>query len=98
MRPIDADKLQEEYTQLFVDAYGIKSAEMFRGTISQMPTLDVKPTIKGKWSYNRHYKDNYKDVYALCSVCGAERKYDLTDNWHYCPNCGADMRESEGVE
>lgn len=82
MRPIDADALLK----------GKEDHEMISThLIFNAPTLDVKPVIKGKWNFTRHYKD----VYVLCSVCGAERKYDLTDNWYFCPNCGADMRESE---
>lgn len=38
MRLIDADELKENYTQIFVEAYGIKCAEMFQGVINQTPT------------------------------------------------------------
>ena len=38
MRLIDADKLIEEYTQIFVEKFGIEGGEMFKGVIKQMPT------------------------------------------------------------
>ncbi|MBQ0113297.1 MAG: hypothetical protein KBT03_09230 [Bacteroidales bacterium] len=37
MRLIDADELKEKYTQIFVEKYGIKCAEMFHGVINQTP-------------------------------------------------------------
>lgn len=38
MRLIDADELIEEYTQIFVEKFGIEGGEMFKGVIKQMLT------------------------------------------------------------
>lgn len=47
MRLIDADELIEEYTQIFVEKYGIEGGEMFKGVIKQMPTVyDVDKVIE----------------------------------------------------
>ena len=47
MRLIDADELIEEYTQIFVEKYGIEGGEMFKGVIKQMPTAyDVDKVIE----------------------------------------------------
>ena len=47
MRLIDADKSIEEYTQIFVEKFGIEGGEMFKGVIKQMPTAyDVDKVIK----------------------------------------------------
>lgn len=46
MRLIDADKAIEEYTQIFVEKFGIEGGEMFKGVIKQMPTAyDVDKVI-----------------------------------------------------
>lgn len=47
MRLIDADKSIEEYTQIFVEKFGIEGGEMFKGVIKQMPTAyDVDKVIE----------------------------------------------------
>lgn len=47
---------------------------------------DVRENVKGEWGRT-------KNGFIYCSNC-EETWYDnaWTDNWHYCPNCGADMR------
>lgn len=46
MRLIDADKLIEEYTQIFVEKFGIEGGEMLKGVIKQMPTAyDIDEVI-----------------------------------------------------
>jgi hypothetical protein len=47
MRLIDADKSIEEYTQIFVEKFGIEGGEMFKGVIKQMPTAyDVDKVVE----------------------------------------------------
>ena len=46
MRLIDADKSIEEYTQIFVEKFGIEGGEMFKGVIKQMQTAyDIDEVI-----------------------------------------------------
>lgn len=62
--------------------------------INNIPAADARPVVRGKWI------DRDDDYYGWnmweCSACGAE--FVLTEgtpnmnDYHYCPNCGADMR------
>jgi rubredoxin len=63
------------------------------------PAADVRPVVRGKWI------DRDDDYYGwnvwACSACGeefvlAEGTPDM-NNYHYCPNCGADMRGEQDV-
>ena len=59
--------------------------------IKKFTSEDVQPVKHGKW-----------DRYETCSVCGASKSSffyctetgDWDGDWNYCPNCGADMRET----
>jgi len=51
------------------------------------PVTPSRP--KGKWINNNN--DDAGEGYFICSKCKSD-VWDVTD---YCPNCGADMRESE---
>ena len=63
--------------------------------VKELPAADVRPVKRGKWI------DRDDDYYGwnmwACSVCGEE--FVLTEGtpdmneYHFCPNCGADMRE-----
>jgi hypothetical protein len=63
--------------------------------INSIPAADVRPVVRGKWI------DRDDDYYGwnmwACSACGEE--FVLTEgtpdmnDYHFCPNCGADMRE-----
>jgi hypothetical protein len=62
--------------------------------IDGVPAADVRPVVRGKWI------DRDDDYYGwnmwACSACGEE--FVLTEgtpdmnDYHFCPNCGADMR------
>lgn len=54
------------------------------------PAADVKPVVRGEWITDG-------DVHK-CSACGlttCDDEYgdDPTEEYHFCPNCGADMRK-----
>lgn len=51
--------------------------------IARFPKADVKPVERGEWLEGSYMQP--------CSVC----KYRGRKSWHYCPNCGADMRKGE---
>lgn len=76
-RYIDADNLQR---------HGNRGGIVYWRDIEEQPTADVRENVKGEWIRK-------KDT-ACCSNCGAKwtDHIGLTDTWHYCPNCGADMR------
>ena len=56
-----------------------------------IPAADVRPVVRGKWTMNSDFPDR-----LICSECGAQ--FDVwhweAKQMHYCPNCGADMRET----
>ena len=64
--------------------------------INGIHATDVRPVKRGKWI------DRDDDYYGwnmwACSACGEE--FVLTEgtpdmnDYHFCPNCGADMREA----
>lgn len=63
----------------------------YESILKRIPSADVQPVKHGKW-----------DRYETCSVCGASKSDffyctetgDWDGDWNYCPNCGADMRET----
>ena len=57
--------------------------------LSKIPTADVVEQKHGKW--------NWVGFNIECSECGAMPNFDSTEPlYNFCPNCGADNRESEG--
>lgn len=47
MRLIDADETIKQYTQIFVEKYGIDCGKMFQGVLKQMPTAyDVDKVVE----------------------------------------------------
>lgn len=90
MRPIDADKLTEEYKRLLQrfeemgDDGAVTAVELCRHKAECVaPTLDVAPIIHAHWidlgteCFNRFECSN-------CISCNHDAK-------RYCPNCGAKM-------
>ena len=89
-----ADYISREYVlKCMEDSYknaGISAAAKAKMTrwLKNAPAADVRPVVRGKWTridYEPHGHD-YK-----CSACGW--KNDMPT--HFCPNCGADMREED---
>lgn len=94
MRYIDADKLS---LHKFVDCEKILDNDMQRGyqrgyndaidsVVQFEPTADVRENVRGEWLT----KDG-RASWIECSVC-EWHGYILGHIYHYCPNCGADMR------
>ena len=60
--------------------------------IEQLPPAQPERK-KGRW-INRSLNILYPEWERYtCSVCGKH-----SDNYDYCPNCGADMRQKEGSD
>lgn len=88
MRTIDADRLLSE--RMMSTYYHLPNGD------TAIPIIDIEhaPTVlaeperkKGKWI---DIKCGSASLWA-CSKCGEV----FPENFHYCPNCGADMREGE---
>lgn len=54
--------------------------------IERLPAADVRENRHGKWKPYLPEGLRYQ-----CSECGS--RYE--NPWHFCPNCGADMREEK---
>lgn len=56
--------------------------------IATVPAADVRPVVRGEW---HEYDDDYGKI--CCSVCEEDAPCDYP--WNFCPNCGADMRQTD---
>ena len=64
--------------------------------IKNLPPADVRPVVRGEWiEYGEPNQfGEYNKWYWKCSVCD-----EVGLNYmHFCPNCGADMREPSKEE
>ena len=94
MRLIDADKLMESLNPKESVWVGLVLSEL----IDNAPTVDAEPVRYGHWEHL--YGGQYK-----CSNCGAwwgsEYADEITNDFYYCPNCGAKMdrkgEEDDGI-
>ena len=52
---------------------------------------------KGEWDDTGRFLFADGSLAIRCNLCGAALHQDEWDkyNWHFCPNCGADMRKGE---
>lgn len=58
--------------------------------------------MRGKWNVYYHGEENGKSIFSYsCNQCGYGAPYNFIGGvceqkkWNFCPNCGADMRETE---
>lgn len=67
-------------------------------SVKNIPTADVQPVMRGKWIKQ---EEPYVNTYE-CSNCNRwftiEDEIPEENNYNYCPNCGADMRNDEKVK
>ena len=81
--------LQKAYTE-----GRIQAKDGLVSVLDDINAADVQPVKRGKWE-----KKSSVGVFR-CSLCqhifmlGA---YEI-DEYHFCPNCGADMREPETIK
>lgn len=69
MRLIDADETIKQYTQIFVEKYGIECGEMFQGVLKQMPTAyDVDKVIEELKEMGNEYCKSVK-CNGECDCC-----------------------------
>lgn len=64
-----------------------------------IPAADVRPVVRGRWECVRPTEDNFSlrlmncGTQYRCSCCGRRAGYKQVRLYHFCPGCGADMRE-----
>ena len=60
--------------------------------IHDFPVADVRPVVHGKWVGNKRHQSCSECHMTYCVPDGQDSELDMTA-YHFCPNCGADMRE-----
>ena len=67
-----------------------------RRRLACIPAADVRPVVRGHWIGTKEAED-MGDIMKefTCSVCGC-CEWDCTESesFNFCPNCGAEMRET----
>lgn len=111
MRLIDADALTTQArSEMDADIGTDIQTLLAKGICERLcKWIDEQPTIepqrkKGKWIEFDSDDDKYDKI--KCDCCKKEFTVDAyhwtdigftKDDLNFCPNCGADMRESEGI-
>lgn len=52
--------------------------------LKNLPVADVRENVHSEWIWQGEYEPT-----CYCRKCGVRQVYES----HFCPNCGADMRE-----
>lgn len=62
-----------------------------------IPAADVRPVKRGKWINDHNGKYSSSGDNYFCSACKdpSLRAFGKPARTNYCPNCGADMRETK---
>lgn len=74
----------------------------FNNIIIGGDSINNKITVDTSVSIFKPKKGHWENGNPICPCCGEDKFKDLdADIWadwkpNYCPNCGADMRKSEG--
>ena len=70
--------------------------------MQSIPAADVRPVGKARWLTGNDNPRTYGRIRAMCGRCGAFALAEMVNAGSYkeqlsnfCPNCGADMRETE---
>lgn len=78
-------------------SYGTLMMYEIADEISDAPTIDAVPVVRGKWIPNQHWE--YRngnttmsgDTGLGCSACGAVNFTGINQRTPFCPHCGAQM-------
>lgn len=68
--------------------------------LQSLPAAGVRPVARVRWHSRFYYREGtgaYDCEMHVCSECGSEWSYDAetgVSDFNFCPNCGADMRET----
>lgn len=97
MRPIDADKLLARYKERCAGCkFTPNHCEHFCDIADVISDIEDAPTIEGRKKGKWYVRDitRYGGKPYICTVCGRG----ANDVYHFCPSCGADMREGSNDE
>ena len=70
------------------DQLGFITMEDIIDQLDYVPAADVRPVVRGKWRLYSPLTDTYE-----CDKCGYQ-VIDESFHTNFCPNCGADMRQT----
>jgi len=63
-----------------------------QNALEEIPAADVRPIVRARWIMHSDRPDT-----LICTAC--DHAFDVwvwDHRWmHFCPNCGADMRETQ---
>ena len=98
MRLVDADALvpNEVHTIIRLTATGEQTESVvYAEQIDNAPTIEERK--RGQWEWH-----NENEFYYSCSCCGHKAYGNNLEivggTYHFCPNCGAEMRKGEDNE
>lgn len=98
MRPIDADALKAHIDKLpaLPDGNFAGTHSALKALINMQPTIDAVPVVRGKWIIHKPFDSGRHNCNECieCSVCGTWFGHDCYEISNFCPNCGADMRQT----
>ena len=72
------------------------NAQAYLSRIKQIPAADVRPVLRGRWTY-KEGGELCADGY-YCTACGTGFHVHVPyfAEFNFCPNCGAQMDMKEG--
>ena len=71
-------------------------ANCYAEQVRNIPTVEVKPIVRGEWELVDDTFDEMKDY--KCNLCGQLCAMSIYKMMNFCPNCGADMRTEREEE
>lgn len=66
----------------------LQTKNAIKKKLDNIQPADVRPVVRGKWM---HDGSDWKNRF-ICDQCGYKWFFNAEEA-HFCPNCGADMRE-----
>ena len=91
---IDRDRLKKE-----IHEKDIMGGLNYAWYIDHAELVDAVEVVHGEWKFIGDSEEQPYDCAWMCSVCGkmywAEDSNMVTEDAHFCPNCGAKMDGEE---
>ena len=67
--------------------------------IAKIPAADVRPVVRGKWKFEIGDGKTCVDGWVCTNCnCGFHTNVPYFEEFNFCPNCGAEMRNTAALE
>ena len=67
--------------------------------IKKLPAADVRPVVRGKWKFEIGDGKTCVDGWVCTNCnCGFHTNVPYFEGFNFCPNCGAEMSDSQTLE